>query len=143
MSRTLLAIAILCAGFQYAGAQSGAGTPPAKPECEQLLELREELLKRAEAIETANKKKADATTACHLFRSYLAIEAKMISMLDSDGESCGVPEQVSQGVKASRYKTQRMGQQVCDAAKRRPFQYAPTGPYDEHELRMFKLSLRP
>jgi hypothetical protein len=51
-----------------------------------------------------------------------------------------VPQRVSEGVKAGRHKTQRMGQQVCDAAKRRPFQYDPPRPYDDHELRMFKLS---
>jgi hypothetical protein len=150
MGRALLVIAILCAAFQYAGAQSDASpevpsgaAPKSAPECQQLLALRSELLKEAEAIEAANQKKANAATACRLFRNYLATEAKMIKMLDANGAECGVPQRINQGVKASHPKTQRIGNQVCDAAKRQPFRYDPPQLYDERELQMFKLNTLP
>jgi hypothetical protein len=138
IGRALLAIAIAGTMLHHAGAQFGG--PPAAPpaQCQELLTLRDELQKHGAAIETANQKKADVQIACRLFRRYIATEAKMLKMLDTDGSSCGVPAQVNQQVRGSHAKAQQIGKQVCDAAQRGPYQYdAP--PIDDDERRPFRL----
>ena len=119
MGRALLAITLLCAAIQYAGAQSDS--PP--PKCQALLAVRDELQKHGQAISNANDKRADVKVACSLFRKYLATEAKMIKMLEADGASCGAGPQVVQQVRSSHAKAQQIGKQVCDAAA--PYHDAP------------------
>jgi hypothetical protein len=134
--RALLAAAIVGITLQHAGAQFGGmpgmpgaggfGPPQAPPkQCQELLTIRESLQKHGQAIEAANQKKVDVKVACRLFRTYIATEAKMLKMLDSNGPSCGIPAQVNQQVRGSHAKVQQIGKQVCDAAARGP---APSGP---------------
>ena len=139
--RALLAVGIVVATIPYAGAQFGGmpgmpgGGPPGAgfggppqgppPKCQALLAIRDELQKHGMAISTANDKKADVKVACNLFRNYLATEAKMIKMLETDGPSCGAGPEVVQQVRGSHAKAQQIGKQVCDAAARGP---APAGP---------------
>ena len=140
--RALLAIAIVGATIPYAGAQfggmpgmPGSGPPGGgfgapqqgpPPQCRALLNIRDELQKHGEAISNANNKKADVKVACGLFRKYLAAEAKMIKMLETDGPSCGAGPQVVQQVRGSHAKAQQIGKQVCDAAARGPAAAGPT-----------------
>jgi hypothetical protein len=138
--RALLAAAVVGLTFQNAGAQFGGmpgmpgsggggggfGAPQAPPpQCQELLAVRETLQKHGQAIEAANKKKADVKTACRLFRNYIATEAKMLRLLDTNGPTCGVPPQINQQVRTGHAMAQKIGKQVCDAAARGP---APTGP---------------
>jgi hypothetical protein len=139
--RALLAVAIVGTTLHQAGAQFGGmpgmpggpgmsggfGGPPSgpPPKCQALLSVRDELQKHGEAIASANQKKADVKVACGLFRKYIATEAKMLKMLETDGPSCGAPASVLQQVRGSHAKAQQIGKQVCDAAARGP---APAGP---------------
>ena len=88
--------------------------PP--PQCQQLLKMREQVQKHGQAINNANKHKADVRLACRLFRTYLAAEANMLKALDTDGAGCGVPAEINQQVKASHAKASQIGVQVCEAA---------------------------
>jgi hypothetical protein len=124
------------------GSVPDSGPPPARPpQCQALLAVRSELQKHGEAIGAANHKKADVRVACRLFKSYIATEAKMITMLDEDGASCGVPPQVRRQVRDSHARAQQIGQQVCDAAARGPGPGLPNllGPSLEHPSRREKL----
>jgi len=140
--RALLALAIVGSTIPYAGAQFGGmpgmpggspgaggfGGPPQSgppPKCQALLTIRDDLQKHGAAIQAANEKKSDVKIACRLFRNYIATEGKMLRMLETDGPSCGVPAQVTQQVRGSHAKAQKIGKQVCDAAARGP---APSGP---------------
>jgi hypothetical protein len=140
--RALLALAIVGSTIPYAGAQFGGmpgmpggpgaggggfGGPPAgpPPKCQALLTIRDDLQKHGAAIQAANEKKADVKIACRLFRNYIATEAKMLRMLEADGQACGAGPQVLQQVRGSHAKAQQIGKQVCDAAARGP---APSGP---------------
>jgi hypothetical protein len=131
----MLVSAPVTAGAQFGGIPgspgmpgAGFGSPPAgpPPKCQALLATRDELQKHSEAIAAANQKRADVKVACRLFRRYLATEAKMIKMLETDGASCGAPLQVLEQVRSSHAKTQRLGKQVCDAAARGPLPGGPT-----------------
>jgi hypothetical protein len=144
MGRALLVIAIVGATLHHAAAQFGGmpglpsgppGSPGAgfggspqgpPPKCQALLAIRDELQKHAQAISTANDKRADVRVACGLFRKYLSSEAKMIKMLEADGPSCGASAHVLQQVRGSHAKAQQIGKQVCDAAARGPAQAGPT-----------------
>jgi len=155
MGRALLVIAIVATTLHHAGAQFGGmpgmpGGPPGEgfrnaphtppAQCQELLTMRDELLKHSAAIEAANQKKADVKAACQLFRTYIATEAKMLKLLDANGPSCGVPEQVNQQVRGSHAKAQQVGKQVCDAAARRPFRHDPPLFFDDDELTPFRLN---
>jgi hypothetical protein len=132
--RILLAAAIVGLTFHHADAQFGGmpgmpgggggfGAPPPQappPRCQELLTLRDTLQKRGQAIEAANKKKADVKVACQLFRAYLATETRMLKALDTNGPSCGVPPQINKQVRDSHAAAQKVGKQVCDAANRGP-----------------------
>jgi hypothetical protein len=143
--RALLAMAIVGGTIPYAGAQFGGmpgmpgspgyGGPGAgfggrpsgpPPKCQALMDTREQLQKHGEAISNANQKKADVKVACALFRRYIATEAKMLKMLETDGPACGAPAQVLQQVRGQHAKAQQIGKQVCDAAARGPAQAGPT-----------------
>jgi hypothetical protein len=157
MCRLLLVAAIVVTTLHHAGAQFGgmpgmpggppgavvpftAPPPPPSPKCQALLTIRDELQKRGAAIEAVNQKKADVKVACGLFRNYIATEAKMLKMLDTDGRSCGVPAEINKQVRASHAKAQQIAKQVCDAAARGPpLRYAPP-PIDDDELRPFRLN---
>jgi hypothetical protein len=116
IGRALLAIAVSGMALHDAAAQSDAS-----PACQALLSVRDEWQKHGQAIETANKRKADVAAACVLFRRYIATEARLIMMLDADGPSCGVPAKVNQDVRASHAKAQQIGKQLCDRADQQPF----------------------
>lgn len=140
MVATVVAITLQQAGAQFGGMPGmpggpGAGPPgggggfgpPAAPppHCQQLLEIRDQVQKAGQAIESANQKKVHVKVACGLFRNYLSAEMKMIRALETVGPKCGVPPDVAQKVRAGHAKAQIVGKQVCEAAAR-PQQTGPS-----------------
>lgn len=141
--RTLLVVAVVGITLHHAGAQfgdmpgmpggpggpsgGGFGAAPAAPppQCQQLLDIRDQLQKAGMAIEAANQKKAHVKVACMLFRNYVSTEMKMIKALESVGPKCGVPPEVAKQVRESHAKVQQVSKQVCDAAAR-PQQAGPS-----------------
>jgi hypothetical protein len=141
--RTLLVAAVVGMTLHQAGAQFGGmpgmpggpggspgggfGGPPAAPppQCQQLLDTRDQVQKAGMAIEAASQKKANVKVACMLFRNYLSAEMKMIKALESVGPKCGVPPDAAKQVRESHAKVQLVGKQVCDAAAR-PQQTGPS-----------------
>ena len=100
----------------------GFGGPPAgpPPACQQLLALRDETQKNANAIQKASEKKAGPDVACKLFKTFLASEAKMIQGIETNAQLCGVPPDMPKQMKAGHAKAQQIGNQVCEAAARGP-----------------------
>ncbi len=109
------------------GAQ-GFGPPQQPPAaCQQLMVLRDETAKHAQAIGAASKaeKKPPPDVVCKLFKSYLASEAKMIKALETNATTCGVPPDAIKQVKLQHNQAGLTGKQVCEMAAR-PAQ--PAGP---------------
>ena len=101
---------------------AGFGTPPAAPPpaCQQLLTLRDQTQKGADAINAASERKATPAEACRLFKAFLATEGKMIKAIDGNAQQCGLPPEVAKNVKSGHAKAQQVANQVCEAANRRP-----------------------
>jgi len=114
------------------GAQGGPGfgPPPQQPPavCQQLLVMRDETAKHAQAIKAASEKKKKPTPdeACKLFKIFLGSEAKMIKSLEQQSATCGVPAETIKQVKAQHTQASATGKQVCDAAARGPQQAGPS-----------------
>ena len=100
----------------------GFGGPPAAPPpaCQQLLAMRDETQKNANAIQKASEKKAGPDVACKLFRTFLAGEAKMIKAIETSAQVCGIPPDMPKQLKAGHAKAQQIAKQLCDAAARGP-----------------------
>jgi hypothetical protein len=101
------------------GAPGGGGfgaprSPP--PACQELLTLRDEVQKKANAIQSASKRHAPPATACKLFRTFLSSESKMIKAVDRNGPQCGVPANVPTEMKKGHAHAEKIAKQVCDMA---------------------------
>jgi hypothetical protein len=106
------------AGMPGAGVP-GFGAPSAPPPaCQQLLALREETQKNANAINQAGQHKAPPAEACKLFKNFLAAENRMIKAVENNGPQCGLPPDVAKQLKAGHAKAEQLGNQVCEAAAR-------------------------
>ena len=103
------------AGMPGGGFGAPAAPPPA---CQQLLTLRGETQKGAQAINEAGKRKAPPPEACKLFKSFLAAEDRMIKAVDNNGPQCGLPPDVSKQLREGHAKAQQIATQVCEAAAR-------------------------
>ena len=110
-------------GNPFGGPQQG---PP--PQCQQLITLRDQVQKDAGAISSANQHHATAEQACRLFKVFLATESKMISAIETNGPTCGLPAEVATQVKQGHSKASQIAKQVCDAARG-----LPSGPYIRDE----------
>jgi hypothetical protein len=131
LSRALLFVALLVALPHAADAQFGGmpglpgstgpggfGGPPSAPPpaCQQLLTLRDDVQKRAGALQKASERKASPVEACKLFRSFLSADTKMIKAVEQHGAQCGVPPNISQEMKTGHANASKVAKQVCDAA---------------------------
>ncbi|MCC6776870.1 MAG: hypothetical protein IT537_09585 [Hyphomicrobiales bacterium] len=97
--------------------------PPAA--CQQLITLRDETSKSAQALQAAGQKKAPPDEMCKHFKTYLAAENKMVKGLEQNSSTCGVPAEVIKQVKGNHAKASEIGKKVCDAAAMGP---RPAGP---------------
>ena len=112
------------------GMSPGFGAAPQEPPaaCKQLIALRDETAKNAQAIGAAGQRKQKPTPeeACKLFKAYLSSEAKMLKGLEQHKATCGVPPEVITQVKTQHSQASETGKKVCEAAARGPMQAGPT-----------------
>jgi hypothetical protein len=83
------------------------------PHCQQILTLRTDLQRHGDAINAARARRADAQTACRLFRTYLTAKVKLLEALDANGPKCGVPEGISAQIKANHAAALQTAQRLC------------------------------
>lgn len=111
-------------GMPGAGGFGAPAAPP--PACKQLLALRDDTQKNADAISAASKRKATPQVACRLFKVFLASEIKLIKGIEEFGPQCGIPSNVPAQLKTGHTRAQHVAKQVCDAAAEGPRPAAPS-----------------
>jgi len=89
--------------------------------------LREEAEKRGKLIKAASDRKAPPDEACKLIASFGQAETKMIKYVEANASKCGIPQQISDQLKAGHKNTETMQQKVCGVAQRMQ-QRGPAGP---------------
>jgi hypothetical protein len=89
--------------------------------------LREEAEKRGKLIKAASDRKAPPDEACKLITSFGQAEIKMIKYVETNASKCGIPQQISDQLKAGRKNTETMQQKVCGVAQQMQ-QRGPAGP---------------
>jgi hypothetical protein len=107
-------------GMPGAAPGFGAAPPAPPPACQQLLTLRDQTAKHAQAIQAAGQraKKPTPDEACKLFKAFLGSEAKMIKALEQNSTTCGVPPEMIKQVKEQHARAGQTGKQVCEVAAR-------------------------
>jgi hypothetical protein len=119
--------------FPSAGAPPVSGgfsqaAPPGGEDCMNgFLPLRAEAEKRGGLIKKASDSHATPDVACKLIRSFAQSELKMISYIDSHMQKCGIPAQVGDQLKTGHKNTEKMLENVCNAAKQMQAR-GPAGP---------------
>jgi hypothetical protein len=89
--------------------------------------LREEAEKRGKLIKAASDRKAPPDEACKLITSFGQAEIKMIKYVETNASKCGIPQQISDQLKAGHKNTETMQQKVCGVAQQIQ-QRGPAGP---------------
>lgn len=89
--------------------------------------LREEAEKRGKLIKAASDRKAPPDEACKLITSFGQAEIKMIKYVEANASKCGIPQQISDQLKAGHKNTETMQQKVCGVAQQMQ-QRGPAGP---------------
>ena len=89
--------------------------------------LREEAEKRGKLIKAASDRKAPPDEACKLITSFGQAETKMIKYVETNASKCGIPQQISDQLKAGHKNTETMQQKVCGVAQQMQ-QRGPAGP---------------
>jgi len=89
--------------------------------------LREEAEKRGKLIKAASDRKAPPDEACKLIASFGQAETKMIKYVEANASKCGIPQQISDQLKAGHKNTETMQQKVCGVAQQMQ-QRGPAGP---------------
>lgn len=82
--------------------------------------LRDDAQKKAGAIQAASKNKVDPKTACGLFNSFSAAEAKLVKYAADNLTACGIPREVIGTLKQQHAKTIGIQARVCQAAASPP-----------------------
>lgn len=118
-----LAAPLLMAAPAIAQAPAGEEPPPC---IKQFIVLRTDAEKRAGAIRAASERKADAKTACGLFNSFSAAEAKVVKYAVDNNVWCGIPPQAVEQMKKNHDQTLKIRAQVCKAAAAPPRPAGPT-----------------
>ena len=111
-----------------------SGPPPQAPSgaadacMKGFVPLREEAEKRGKMIKAASDRKAPPDEACKLIGNYSAAEVKMIKYVEANAQKCGIPQQVTDQLKAGHKNTEGLLQKVCGVAQQMVQQKAAAAP---------------
>ena len=120
------ALPIAGSNFERPSAPSQAGGP-ADACMKEFMPLREEAEKRSKMIKAAGERHASPDEACKLIGNFGQAEIKMIKYVETNASKCGIPQQISDQLKAGHKNTEAMQQKVCGFAQQAA-QRAPAGP---------------
>jgi|SRR5689334_4731971 hypothetical protein len=118
--RVRRALPVMCVVALFAGsaqAQFGPAAPQQEPPCaKDFAKLREDAEKKAMAIRAASERKASPKEACQLFNAFVAAQSKMLKYATDNAAWCGIPVQITAGLKEGITKTSEIRTKVCQVA---------------------------
>jgi len=120
---TAAAVLALSPGIRTASAQGVQGAQTA-PQCAQFSAMTDATQKKADAVTTAMKAKADRKEVCKLMSVFYDAEASVVKFLIDNQTWCGVPPQMIAIAKGNHAKSQKFRDAACSEAGPRP--KAPT-----------------
>jgi hypothetical protein len=101
-------------GFGGAPPQGGGGPPP---ECmQQFAPMRDEVQRRAKAVQEAGKRHATPQEACKLIGEFSQAEVRFLNFVSTKQTACGIPAEIPKQMKVAHGKTEQMLKQVCHMA---------------------------
>jgi hypothetical protein len=109
------------------GGPAMAGPPGGDACMKDFMVLRQEAEKRGNAIKAAGERHAPPEEACKLIGNFTQSEIKMIKYVETKSQTCGIPPQVADQLKAGHKNTMAMQQKVCAVAQQQQ-QRGPAGP---------------
>jgi hypothetical protein len=83
----------------------------------EFIPLREEAERRGKLIKAASDRHASPDEACKLFANFSAAEITMINYLEAHADSCGIPAQIAEQLKARHRGTEGVQKKVCMIAE--------------------------
>jgi hypothetical protein len=101
--------------FERGPAPPSAG--PSEACMKGFMPLREDAEKRGKLIKAASDRKAPPDEACKLITNFGQAEIKMIKYVETNASKCGIPQQISDQLKAGHKNTEAMQQKVCGFAQ--------------------------
>jgi hypothetical protein len=101
-----------------ANAQFQNAPPPQQdsPCIQGFFKLREDAEKKAAAIKTAGERKLSPKEVCPLFNLFVASQIKLLKYANENNVWCGIPPQVTEGLKQGIAKTSEIRNNICRAA---------------------------
>ncbi len=112
----------------FGGAPQGPTSGAADACMKGFVPLRQEAEKRGKLIKDASDRKAPPDVACKLIGNYSAAEVKMIKYVEANAQKCGIPQQVTDQLKAGHKNTEGLLQKVCGVAQQMVQQKAAAAP---------------
>lgn len=103
-------------GFQPAPMGAAPQGGPPESCMKEFMPLREEAERRGKLIKAASDRKASPDEACKLIANFGKAEVKMIKYVEAHAASCGIPQQISDQLKAGHKNTDALEKKVCAVA---------------------------
>jgi hypothetical protein len=122
---------VMCLIPLYAGvanAQFQSAPPPQQdsPCIQGFFKLREDAEKKAAAIKAAGERKLSPKEVCPLFNVFVASQIKLLKYANENNVWCGIPPQVTEGLKQGIAKTSEIRNNICRAAAAPQQQQGPS-----------------
>ncbi|HET7850599.1 MAG TPA: hypothetical protein VFL51_16210 [Pseudolabrys sp.] len=126
--RQKLAVVLVAASCVAApaAAQFQPAMPQQQPPCfKEFSALRDDAVRKADAIRAAQKKKVPPAEACKLLTALAAAQAKMLKYAEANATWCGIPQQIVSEIATGHKQADGIRARVCKVAAAPP---APRGP---------------
>ncbi|HEX5509368.1 MAG TPA: hypothetical protein VFX37_12765 [Pseudolabrys sp.] len=127
--RQKLAVAAVATSFVAApaAAQFQPAMPQQQPPCfKEFAALRDDAVKKADAIRAAEKKKVPPTEACKLLTALAAAQNKMLKYAKANATWCGIPQQIIGEISTGHKQADSIRARVCKIAANPPRPRGPT-----------------
>jgi hypothetical protein len=94
--------------------------PPAGPQCNDFVKLRDDAQKKASVVQAASQHKEDRKGMCEAITRFSAAEGLALKFMQDNMAWCGIPQQAIDGAKMNHAKTVQFQTAVCAEGPAKP-----------------------